>query len=288
MYLNLEAPVSYFTAFPRSLPPVPLSCVCVCVCVWLLECQCRHQRIRQNEGSGGGWISDIQTHTLKHAYTHTRAHTHTHTLLQLSYHALATPTDCSISPPVSPRLPAVATDTACENVDNGCGQSAEGRRQHLQVKMPQLRTPLDAPENTFSCVKNTATSYADSKNYSWKTWGLQNTCSCIRACLNPSQLSSFHMLWRKHYSIGSLSSHLPSTFISISDPASCYEQSRCCLILCTSARLILRLHTPPVPICVPDLTHIFRCINYTGAHALVSELVSGRERLEFIGLRTRD
>lgn len=48
-------------------------------------------------------------------------HTHAYRdLAMLSYHALATPTDCSISPPVSPRLPAVARDTigaACENVE---------------------------------------------------------------------------------------------------------------------------------------------------------------------------
>ena len=166
-------------------------------------------------------------------------------------------------------------------------------RQHLQVKMPQLRTPLDAPENTFSCVKkHLCNIFCRQQKLLRKnlrfTKHLLMYQSLFKSLYSLSQLSSFHMLWRKHYSIGSLSSHLPLTFISISNPASCYEQSRCCLILRTSARLILRLCTPPVPICVPDLTHIFRCINYTGAHALVSELVSGRERLEFIGLRTRD
>lgn len=70
---------------------------------------------------------------------HTHKHTHTHIApTMLSYHALATPTDCSISPPVSPRLPAVARDTiaaACENLEKtGVAKVSLVRRRHLHVQ----------------------------------------------------------------------------------------------------------------------------------------------------------
>lgn len=82
-----------------------------------------------------------EKHTHKHAYERTRTHTHTAPAM-LSYHALATPTDCSISPSVSPRLPAVARDTvgaACENVENGCGLSPVCRRSQPRVKNSTIK-----------------------------------------------------------------------------------------------------------------------------------------------------
>lgn len=72
----------------------------------------------------------------------------------LSYHALATPTDCSISPPVSPRLPAVARDTigaACENVEYGCGQSLVCQRSHVRVNKKIKNEKTATMKDTILC-----------------------------------------------------------------------------------------------------------------------------------------
>ena len=57
-------------------------------------------------------LSNSLTPTSTYTHTHTHKHAHTRcTSALLLHHAPATPTDCSISPSVSPRLPAVARDT---------------------------------------------------------------------------------------------------------------------------------------------------------------------------------
>lgn len=74
VYLNLDAPVSYFTAFPRSLP-LPLSCACVCGCSNASAIIKGYVKMKALAGAAIR-ISDKHTH--KHAYAHT--------LLQLCFH----------------------------------------------------------------------------------------------------------------------------------------------------------------------------------------------------------
>lgn len=102
--------ISQLCLGPTPTPPFPpLSWACVRIC----GCSNANAAIKgyvkmKSLAAAAIRISDRNTHV----NMHTHPHTHTHTApAMLSYHALATPTDCSISPPISPRLPAVARDT---------------------------------------------------------------------------------------------------------------------------------------------------------------------------------